>query len=71
MSVKESDAPIQNSVDFHKLYNFDFLALYKKYYQNYFAINRFIKLESFIIHLQHSRPCVSDNTTLTEFVSGL
>ena len=37
-------------------FNFDFLALYKWYFQNYFA-NRSIKLESFTSHLQHLRPC--------------
>ena len=37
-------------------YNFDFLVLYKMYFQNYFA-RRSIILESFTSHLQHSRPC--------------
>ena len=35
--------------------NFNFLALYKMYFQNSF-VNRSIKLESFTSHLQHSRP---------------
>ena len=34
--------------------NFDFLPLYKMYFQNCFA-NRYIKLVSFTKHLQHSR----------------
>ena len=37
-------------------YNFDFLVLYKMYFQNYFA-RRSIILESFTSHLQHERPC--------------
>ena len=37
-------------------YNFDFLVLYKMYFQNYFA-RRSIILESFTSNLQHSRPC--------------
>ena len=37
-------------------YNFDFLVLYKMYFQNYFA-RRSIILESFTSNLQHERPC--------------
>ena len=44
-------------------FNFDFLLLYKMYFQNYFT-NRSIKLESFTSHLQHSRPCCIRYTTL-------
>ena len=36
--------------------NFDFLVLYKMYFQNSFA-NRSIKFKSFTSHLQHSHPC--------------
>ena len=44
-------------------FNFDFLALYKLYFQNYFA-NRSIKLESFTSHLQYLHPCCIRYTTL-------
>ena len=45
-------------------YNFDFLVLYKMYFQNYFA-RRSIILESFTSHLQHSR----EQNLLFEFIS--
>ena len=49
MSVKESVYPEQNSVGFTN-FNFDFLRLYKMYFQNCFA-NGSIKLASFTSHL--------------------
>ena len=45
-------------------FNFDFLALYKMYFQNYFAYTS-LKLESFTSHLQHSNShpyCISYTT---------
>ena len=58
MSVKES---VYSDTEF--CFNFDFLVLYKMYFQNHFA-NRCIKLESFTSYLQHSRPCCIRYTTL-------
>ena len=46
-------------------YNFDFLVLYKMYFQNYFA-RRSIILESFTSHLQHERPCCIRYTNLIQ-----
>ena len=59
---KKSVYVIQISLDLHKL-NFDFLVLYKMYFQNYLA-HTSIELESFTSHLQHSRPCCIRNITL-------
>ena len=53
MSVKESVYVIQNFVDLHK-FNFDFLILYKMYFQNYIA-NRSIKVESFTNLVVHNK----------------
>ena len=44
-------------------FEFDFLVLYRMYFQNYFA-NRSIKLQSLTCYLLHSRPCCIGHTTL-------
>ena len=62
LSVKESECiPRYRILSIFINFNSDSLALYKMYFQNYFA-NRFIKLESLTSHLQHSRPCIRYTT---------
>ena len=53
----------EENFNFFINFNFDFLALYKMYFRSYFA-NRYIKLESFTNHLQHSRRFYIRHTTL-------
>ena len=53
--MKKCVYAIEISLDFIN-FNFNFLALYRMYFQNCFT-NRSIKLKSFTSHLQHSCTC--------------